>query len=269
MEKVSVYVQLKNGVIGHGKNLQLALFSAKFQMPNLYGKFSLIEDDIDKIWLGNSTDPRGLCSRVVPKKVIKDLDKYTVSLDIDAHFDPVAIDLTLDSGIEIKVVDSDMFDVGYMLSDMILIPTDVTNYFIRTINTSKGWNKILHDARRLNQIQPNRIWWSKRHNGLHFNFYTGGGIIGVVMKDDYHRLPDYLFNKLGYGAVIVDRSYEGGAPSKVRFTNRASIVSAELSTGLVNNRCVDVYVNFGYGAYYQVLSPNVYIEKYSVRTYTY
>ena len=268
MEKVSVYVQLKNGIIGNGKNLQLAMFHAKCQMIDSSEPHIAIENDVDKIWLGNSADPRGLCSRIVPRKVIEDLDKYTVSLDMDAHFDPVAIDLTLDSGIEIRAVDSDMFDVGYMLSDMILIPTDTTNYFIRTVNTSKGWNKILHNARRLNQIQPNRIWWSKRHNGLDFKFYTGGGIIGVVMKDDYHRLPDYLFNKLGYGAVIVDRSYEGGAPSKVRFTNRASIVSAELNVGLVNNRCVDVYVNFGYGNYYQVLSPNVYIEKYSVRTYT-
>lgn len=269
MGRVNVYVELKNGSVGYAKNLQLALLHANYKMtssldPNIID----IANDVDKIWIGNSTDPRGLCSRIVPRKVINDLGKYTVSLDINARFDPVVINSTHDSGIEIKVVDSDMFDVGYILSDMILIPTDVTNYFIRTINTSKGWDKILHETRRLNQIQPNRIWWSKRHNGLDFKFYTGGGITGVVTKDDCHRLPDYLFDKLGYGAVIVDRNYEGGTPSRVRFTNNASVVSAELNMGLINDRCVDVYVNFGYGNYYQVVSPSVYIDKYGVRTYT-
>ena len=268
MEKVSVYVQLKNGIIGIGKNLQLAMFHTECQMTDSSEPYITIENDVDKIWLGNSVNPKGLCSRIVPEKVIRDITKYMVSLDINAHFDPVAIDLTRDSGIEIKMIDSDMLDVGYMLSDMMLIPVDTTNRFVRTINTSKGWNKILHEARRLNQIQPNRIWWSKRYNGLDFKFYLKGGIIGVVKKYDCYRLPNYLFNKLGYGAVIVDRGYEGGTPSRVRFTNNASVVSAELNMGLINDRCIDVYVNFGHGTYYQVVSPSVYIDKYGVMTYT-
>lgn len=269
MERFDTYVELKNGTIGHSRNLHLALFNASCKVIGLSEKDINIAKDVNRIWIGTSEVPNpGLFdSRMVPDKIIKDINKYTVSLDVNSSFDPISVNLD-ESSLELKLLDSYNMGVKSMMSDMLFIPVDTGTRFVRTKNRSRGWNSTLRTIRQNHQIQPNRVWWKNGYTTMNFKFYTKGGIIGFVNKEDCFRLPNYLFNNLGYGAVITESPATGLAPSRVRFTNNASIVSAELNMGLVNKKKIAVYVNFGHGAYYRVLAPSVYIYKYGAMTYT-